>query len=295
MNKMRLSHSALSLLNTCERKFQLDRLLAGSPERQEYSTTVFGKAFGAGLQTYLVTQDINRAIFDLWLAYFPVLEDEKRSTWVCINALVNASIQVNTLMLDWEPVEFNGKPTAEMSFRLDMDEKFYYVGYIDLVMKNKYTGRHCIIEIKTTALNLHNLDPVYANSGQAVGYSIVLDRVAGEEQSQYDVIYIICQIGSGNGFSPVTHIKVYPKTIEDRLNWFLTIGMDRDHIERMEELNHFPKRGDNCLKYNKPCHHFGTCHLHQLDTLKVVEEDVIEYDFVYNLDDIINDHIQRIT
>lgn len=293
MNKIRLSHSALDLLNTCERKFQLDRLLATTVGQQDYSTTVFGRAYGAGMQTYLITQDINKAVFSLWLAYEPALEDERRSIWICINALINAVPTIDTFLLDWESVSFNNKSTSEMSFRLEMDDKFYYVGYIDVVMKNKYTKRLCIVEIKTTGLTLLDLDPVFANSGQAVGYSIVLDRIAGYEQAEYDVIYIICQLGSGNGFSPLTHIKVYPKTIEDRLNWFLTLGMDRNRLERMIELNYFPKRGQSCLKYNRPCHHFGVCHLHNLDRPAEIEEDTIEYQFHYDLNEIIQEHIRR--
>ena len=76
---IRLSHSALSTLLVCERKFQLDRLLEGSPDKEEYPATVFGKAFGEGVSTYLITQDQDLSLFKAWLGYWPILEDDKRT------------------------------------------------------------------------------------------------------------------------------------------------------------------------------------------------------------------------
>ena len=76
---IRLSYSALNSLHTCERMFQLERLLAGAPERLEYPATVLGTAYGTAVQSYLTFQDTDLALFDGWKAYYPVVEDEKRS------------------------------------------------------------------------------------------------------------------------------------------------------------------------------------------------------------------------
>lgn len=290
----RLSHSALELLNLCERKFQLDRLLAGGPGKLDYPATVFGKAFGIGVATYLATQNQERALFETWLAYTTGIEDDKRNLFTCINTMSASFAYLDTLLLDWEPAILKESNSAELSFRLNIDETFYFVGYIDFIMKNRYSNRYGVIEVKTTALQLNDLDPVYKNSGQAVGYSIVLDKIAGQEQSSYDVIYIIGQIGGKTGFEPDIHVKTFSKTLQDRLNWFLTVGMDVNRLHSMFELNFFPQRGNNCLKYNKPCHHFGTCGLHTLDRMKEIEVDTIDYMFVYDMNDIINNHIERI-
>jgi hypothetical protein len=71
--------------------------------------------------------------------------------------------------------------------------------------------------------------------------------------------------------------------------------MDKDRIHQMLELDYFPKRGASCLKYNKPCPHLGTCGLTALDEMRKEEEDTIDYDFTYELNDIITDHIKRIS
>lgn len=292
--KMRLSHSALESLVVCERKFQLDRLLEGTIRNTEYASMTFGKAWGAGIATYLETQDEDKAIFDLWMSYNSAIQDDRRTEEVCINMLRSAVPKLNNLLLDWEPAHIEGKPSSELSFCLNIDPDFYYVGYIDKVMKNKYSGRYGIFEVKTTGLNLTDLAPIYQNSNQGVGYSIALDRIAGAKQSDYDLIYIVGQLGSGTGFSPNIHVMTFPKNIKDRFNWFISLGLDVDRIKKMLELDVFPLRGKNCLQYNKPCTHFGLCTLYSLDRYKRIEEDTTDYDFVYELNEIITDHIGRV-
>lgn len=292
---IRLSHSALDVLHTCERKFQLDRLLVGSPDKQDWPSTVFGKAFGAGVASYLAYQDIDKAIFACYMAYHPVLEDDKRSETIAINMLLAAIPQLDNLLLEWEVLAVKDKPAIELSFRLGIDHKFYFVGYIDLVLKNIWNGRSAILEVKTTALALHDLSPLYQNSGQALGYSIVLDKILGEDQSEYDVLYLVGQLGAGNGYQPKVSLQTYPKTLQDRLSWFITLGMDVERLHYMLDNNVFPLRGSNCLQYMKPCAHLGTCNLHGFDEYKPEEEDTIVYDFNYEINEVIENHIARIT
>lgn len=296
---LRLSHSAIDTFLTCERLFQLDRLLEGTPDKQDFPATIFGKAFGEGVSTYLLTQDSDKALLALYLAYHPVLEDEKRTVEICLNLLLVAIPKLDDLLLDWEVASFNNKPAVELSFRLniisDTHHTIYFVGYIDVVLKNKWNGRYAILENKTTGLDLYDIDPLYQNSGQALGYSIVLDRIAGETSTEYDVLYLVGQLKSRTlgGFSPTVHTKLYPKTLQDRLNWFISLGMDVNRLEQMLEVNVFPMRGKNCLQYMRPCRHFGICNMQALDRYKEIPEDTIDYQFVYNLEELINDHIHR--
>lgn len=99
---IRLSHSALDTLHTCERKFQLERLLVSDYEKRDYPATVLGKAYGAGCQSYLAYQDKDRAIFDLYMAYYPVEEDNKRTEEVAVSLLLAAIPTMDNILLDWE-------------------------------------------------------------------------------------------------------------------------------------------------------------------------------------------------
>lgn len=293
--RIRLSHSALDLLHTCERKFQLERLLKGAPSKEDYPATVLGKAFGAGVATYLITQNQDKAFFSLFLAYNPVLEDEIRNEAVACNLLQNSFSALDNLLQDYEVAYFNGKPAEELSFCLDIDSKFYFVGYIDIVLRNKWTGKYAILEIKTTSIALYDLSPLYANSGQALGYSIAIDKVAGEEQAEYEVLYIVGQLGTKtNPFNSKIHLLPFPKTLSDRFNWFIALQLDVNRINDMLGMNVFPMRGSSCIKYNRPCTQFGTCQLHGLDEYLPPLADKIEYDFNFSLDDVITNHIERI-
>lgn len=296
---IRLSHSALDSFLTCERMFQLDRLLEGAADKQDYPATVFGKGFGAGVASYLLHQDADKALFDGFLAYFPQLEDDKRTEDICMNLLLATFSRLDDLLMDWEVAVFEGKPAVELSFRLNIRETethvFYFVGYVDVVLRNKWNGRYAILENKTTGLELLDLDPMYKNSGQALGYSIVLDRIAGAENSEYDVLYLIGQLKSrsNGGFSPQIHLKEYPKTLNDRLNWFIALSMDVNRLEQMIELDVFPQRGASCLQFMRPCKHFGTCGMRSLDRAKEIGEDEIDYQFVYSLEELIENHMER--
>jgi len=286
-----LSYSFLQSLHTCERKFQLDHLLAGSVEEHS-STFSFGHAFGIGVASYLVHQDPNKAIFLAWLAYWPVIEDEKKNWAKCYCALQAAFSRLDDLLQDYEIVSFDGKPAVELAFKLNIDAVYYFAGHIDVVIKNKWTGLYYVFECKHTGLLLHDIAPLYKNSSQALGYSIALDRIVGEEQSHYGVLYFVAQLAKD--YSCTIHVLPYDKTLLDRLNWFVTLGLDVKHLKEMAVLGIYPQRGGNCLQYNKPCKHFGTCGLMGMDQPRKIEADTAVYDFEYDLDELIESHLARL-
>lgn len=288
---IRLSYSTLELVNVCERMFQLEKLLAGS-SKEDSEHLSFGKAFGAGVAAYLQDQDADRALYEAWLAYWPIEETDKKNQARCFVALERAFPELDTLLMEYELVYFEGKPAVELNFRLNIDEEYYYVGYIDAVLRNRFTQKYIVFECKHTGSLLLDLTPFYKNSGQALGYSIVLDRIAGEDQTEYEVMYFVAQLGKE--FNAVRlHTLVFDKTLADRLNWFLMLGLDVERLKRMADLGIYPMRSGSCVRFNRPCRHFGVCNLHALDTPKAEEPDEVEYQFIYQLDDLVNDHLIR--
>jgi len=262
-------------------------------EKEETEHLSFGKAYGVGVASYLMYQDPDRALFDAWLAYWPQIETEKKNQPKCFNAIQASFAYLDTLLQDYELVSFNGKPAAELSFRLDIDDGYYFVGHIDAILRHRYSGQHVVLECKHTGSELHDIDPLYKNSGQAVGYSIALDQIVGHELSSYGVLYFVAQIG--RGFTPKISTLVYDKTLHDRLNWFITLGLDVKHLKEIRTLGIFPMRGQACMSFNRPCSAFGTCNLFSQDIPKEIEQDDIEYQFTYKLDDLIQNHIKRIS
>lgn len=289
---LRISHSSLDTLLTCERKFQLEKLLKTDVERDETEHTVFGKAFGAGVATYMLTGNRDQAIYQAWLSYFPEIQTDKKNQARCFSALIASFPQLDRLLEEYEVVSFEEKPAVELSYRINISEHYYFVGHIDIVLRNIFTGVHFIMEVKTTGAQFIDLDPLYKNSGQALGYSIALDKIVGEEQSSYGVLYFVAQLG--RDFKAKIHVLPYQKTLLDRLNWFLTLGQDVQRLDTMREINVYPMRGRSCVQFMRPCKFFGVCGLKSFDTPKEPEEDMIEYDFVYDLDELVADHVKRV-
>jgi len=288
----RLSFSTLDLLQSCERLYQLERLLEGE-RREESDHLVFGKAYGLGVAVYLETQDPDQALYQAYLAYVPMIDSEKKCVWRCMQALIKSFPALDNLLEEYELVSFQSRPACELSFRLDIDPDYYYVGYIDAVLKHRYTKQYVVFECKTTGLLLNDLSPLYKHSGQALGYSIVLDQIVGEDISSYGVLYFVCQLGKD--FSTINvHVLPFNKTLLDRLNWFIVLGLDVQRLHQMHNLSVYPRRYTACLKYNRACRHFGTCHLHSLDRPKQEEPDEIEYQFIYQLDQVVESHLKRI-
>ena len=292
---IRLSHSSLDQVQTCERKFEMDKLLTIGAAREESVHLSFGHGYGEFIATYMATGSFELAALDGWLAYYPIIETDNKSQATLYHLMQNSLDEMDKLREEWEVAEFNGIPACELSFRLDIDDTFYYVGYIDVVLKHRVTGKYCVLENKTTGLQLHDLAPMYKFSGQALGYSIVVDEIAGEGQADYDVLYLVGRLGK-TPFTETTRAEQhrFGKNLQDRLEWFLTLGQDVNHLHGCLQTGNFPRRAQGCLKFNRTCNHFGSCHLRSADNYREIEKDEIEYQFHYNLEDLIESHIERV-
>lgn len=295
----RLSESTLNILHTCERKFQLERLLLTQStfvDNEASVPLVRGKAFGAGVQTYMLTGDMDLACYHCWLEYDPEVYDEQKKIylWRVINNLRACKDALDKLRQRYVVATFEGKPAAELSFRLNIDDKWYFVGYIDLVLYDTVAKIYVVMEIKSTAYKILDLTPMYKNSGQALGYSIVIDKIVGEKQAKYGVLYFVCRDQQGSNFVPDVYTFPFTKTLLDRLRWFYTLGLDVQRLNTMLEADLFPMRGGSCIHYNRACIHFGHCSLTSGDIPREVVPDETPYQFVYNLQDVIADHIERV-
>lgn len=290
---IRLSHSTLEVFNTCERKFQLEKLLVTDSVREDTPDTVLGTAYGAGVAEYLVSQDEEAALYKAWMAYWPELESDKKSIPHAIAALEKSFPVLDKLLMDYEVARLkDGKPAVELSFRIDINPMYYFVGYVDVVLRSRWDNTYVALDAKSTGLALLDLALVYQNSAQVLGYSIVLDSIVGEELADYGCGYFVAQLK--RDFEIVIHPLVFRKTLLDRLNWFITLGGDIKRFELAEELGFYPRRGSSCLKYNRPCKFFGICTLSSQDIPRKREPDEIEYDFVFDLDNLIDNHLKRI-
>lgn len=300
LHPYRLSDSAFSTLRLCQRKFQLDRMLENVDRDEQISRSarspeaIRGQAYGAGVQAYMLTGSMDLAIYEAWQNYWPMEEaPPKTFEGRVLNNLLQSKEAMDRLRAEYEVAIFNEQPAIELSFRLNLDDLWYYVGYIDLVLRHRETGEYGVLEVKSTYSTLQDLRPMYQYSGQALGYSIILDQIAGAEQTTFTTPYFVCREHTKD-FVPDIYIFPFQRTLLDRFKWFLTLGMDLQSLNRMKELSHFPQRHEGCLSYGRICPHFGLCGLTATDRPKEIPTDKNVYQFVYDLGEVIENHVARI-
>lgn len=299
---LRLSHSTLGLLNSCERKFQLLKLkdIQSTIEDREivfdskYNNVNldYGTAFGLGIQEFIITGDIEQAIWKSMLAYNYADERANKNAIGIVAALLAFKDQWNAD--EWEIAVYNDKPAAELSFKIILDQKTqdYYCGYIDLVLINKVYNTVVVVEIKTTGSKLPDIRPLYQNSGQGLGYSLVLTPILKEhgQVGTWQVLYLVNQLKNQN-ILPTIHLLPFEKSTKDRLEWLLDLKMDHERIMRNLEIDHWPKRGNSCLAFNRACPLFGICGLEAIDSKEAMIPKEEEWDFVFTLEQLIQEHM----
>jgi len=254
------SYSQRTYLQECPRKFQQIKI-ARVTETEPLTNIdfAFGHAVGAGVQTYAKTNNKDAALFAAFLAWNidPDTENSKKgkSLPLAILAVLKFIPIWNSMSDEWELASFNGKQAAELLFFLDCENGYYHVGHVDLVLRNKHSGHYAVWELKTTSIQIPD-EAMYGNSDQGLGYSIVIDAVAGLEGgvSTFTVFY--------NVYSSTKRswtMLPFVKSRNERANWLQDLLYDHAAISTYRKIGLFPKRGNACWSFSKRCPHYGVC------------------------------------
>lgn len=259
----RRSHS--SFQNQCPRKAMLTALTGDREDGTVH--TEFGSAYGCGAQALMQGKSLEEAIWEGFLAFdgdFEELQDKRsrKSFWEAVDAIERFGIMWEAVgnpeyeLLYFTDQHGNSVPAVELSFRLDFADGYYFIGYIDAVLRNRSTGELVVLELKTTSD--HNVpEAKYKNSNQALGYGIVLDYFAdliGANGSSYTVLYLVYGTKE-QSFS----VFPFPKTALDRVDWLRDTATKFAFWNHYIKERHFPKNGDVCFNFNRVCNFFGMC------------------------------------
>lgn len=255
-----ISYSSSLTLHFCPRKLQLEKLRAEESSEDGGGSIhfAFGHAVGAGIQaTFMAESSIERCYFAAFLAWdFPLLEiaeKQKKSFWHSLRAIDAAWHLAESLRDEgWELAEFEGKRATEYSFRVALPNGYNYRAYIDIILFHPEKNKYKIVEVKTTGATwLH--EAMYTNSAQALSYAIVLDFLV-KEYSSYEVLYLVYKTKSMEWESiPFT------KTRNVKAEWIRNVLRDCTTITELQAEGYFPKHGESCFNFYKPCDYFGTC------------------------------------
>jgi len=293
----RTSYSSSSLLHKCPRKYQLKCLNTSKTEDKATNVTfAFGSALGVGIAEYFLHRDKTKAIFAAFLEWDVEFLDEnpkqKKSFAFLVQAInILGSALEDGDMSEYEVASWHGKPAIELSFRLTLPGELAdhtYRGFMDIVLRNIMTGELVVLEIKSNSGTWVN-HYQYKNSAQALGYSVVLDKIA-PDSSAYEVLYKIY----------MTKLERYeefefPKTMHQRALWLRDRMWDVQTVERLvqQEGNYgiWPMQGSACVDFGRPCEYMDLCQLDTESLMKQLREcDMIEdteYSFEIPLEELL--------
>lgn len=299
-----ISHSSRTMLHTCPRKYQLDRLKARRiaadhiKEVEQGVTFAYGSAVGVGVQSVLEDKSEDQVILDTFLEWDVDLLDEtprqKKSFWLAVFAVQKfMSMRQNGFLDDYELVYYNGKPAVELSFQVILPNNFRYRGYVDAVLRHKTTGAVLVLENKTSSGTAQAA--TYKNSGQAVGYSVVLD-IMFPGLSSYEVLYMVYETKT------FRYVELpFGKTLLQRALWLQELLIDCNILELYESYETYPMHGESCYSFFKDCEYLGLCTLptdkftKPLTTkmLADLEKERNSYDFTVDFYDLVDAQIAK--
>ena len=255
------SHSQTGVLEDCARKFQIMKSPSHqTPEGIFNIDFVFGHAVGAGVQTFLATGSKPQALLASLLAWNIDLDAEhikKGKSSALATLAVEKFIEFWNIgyAADWEIAVFNGRPASEFTFWIDFENGYFHAGHIDIVLRHRVTRKLMVLEIKTTAIRTID-EAQYGNSDQALGYSLVVDRIAESEElgQTYDVLYLAYS-STQRTWTPF----VFRKSRTERIEWLQSRLLNHASIGTYRKLAFFPKNGNACWSFSSRCPHYGMC------------------------------------
>lgn len=296
------SHSSRTTLHKCPRKYQLYRLssetvaLEAEKEVEQGVTFAYGKAVGVGIQSVFEGKTEDKVVLDMFLEWDVDLLDEntrqKKSFWEAMFAVQRfVLLQGAGYLDDYELVYYEGKPAVELSFQIILPNGYKYRGYVDGVLRHKGTGKILVLECKTSSGTAN--PTMFKNSGQALGYSIVLD-ILFPDMSDYDVLYLVYETRSRDFVE-----FFFTKSLLQKALWLQELLIDTKHIEIYEEFDTYPMHGENCLDFFRDCEYLGLCTLSTQNitkplTLEMVEKiEGEEYMFTVDFFDLVAQQIEK--
>jgi len=300
-----ISNSILGGLHACPRRLVLEKIQANTAhilhvDKSPNIDFVFGHSVGAGVQALFAFERLDYALYAAFLSwraswnlgYEDWNKRKKKTIELACIAVESFSYFRSGNLDEWELfVTPTGKLAVELSFCVDLGKTKYF-GHIDLILRNKRTGRIAVGEVKTSGFTNPD-EAIYRNSGQALGYSLILDSVVGED-ADYDVMYMTYSAPSQEWI-----LMPFAKTVAHKLEWVQDRLIDSGHLEQYFQLQHFPKNGASCLQFNRRCQFYGECDLvdkQRMADLPLLEKPQEEYpvDYYFHVDELIGRQMQGV-
>lgn len=272
-DNLRVSYSSLGTMNSCARKFELNKLYLHPENYNEDSLAAeVGKAVHRGYQRYLATGDVDLGLLELGIAYPHHLcwtYDNDRS-WEAAMASYYRMIEYAAYD-DWQVANIKnheGKtvPAIEVSFELVLSgitlpdgRGISYVGFIDAIMYQALQlSSFRTLDIKTHRDRTQDRTANYKFNSQQIPYGIVLEHVLGRSIEEFDVDYLDVFVDLLN---PRVTPYTYTKDKELLREWLMKLLVDIRNLVTYMRMGLFPRADHGCTAFFRPCRYLDMCHL----------------------------------
>lgn len=279
---LRVSYSSLNTFASCNRKFELDKLY---PKRvrdgEDFYAADVGKALHAGFQNYLVTSDVEAAIW-AFMQEFPFQgeysqKNDYRNFDASLATLEQMFLEVK--MQEYELAKIRRPntqqeslagltggvvvPAIEVPFEIRFNgitlpdgRGIAFIGYIDAILQHLMSRLFRTCDIKTSRMSLADATGKYKFDSQQVPYGIIVDHVAQGEVDSFEVLYFDCYIDI---LEPRVSLYPFMKNRNDVLEWVTNKVLQFQQISKYMAADYFPRTDGGCLFYQKPCRYLEPC------------------------------------
>ena len=300
-NLTRLRNSSQSLLHSCPRKYELEKLLPDEVDwdSQEDIDLGFGSLVGIGVADYAVHGSIDHAIFTTFLACTTDLDyhttengmRDGKTFWHALNAISRFSTFYQAEFANqYEIAYFDGKPAIELSGLLDCGGGFTSQFHADIVLKNRRTGVYLVCDAKST--KYRPAEAQWRHNAQCLAYSLMVDTIAEAGKETFEVAYLLY-----NSKTQEWEKFQYIKTPMQRAKWIRLLLRDMQHIAEYAEDGFFPQHGESCYNFFRPCKYLDICDFDNSSIFgnktPVVKVDKEEYQFKFTLEQMIEKQLER--
>lgn len=272
LEKLRISHSSHSTLQSCERKLEFRKFYPHATDIERDLPPEVGHALHTGYQSWLMDKDRDKAVLDMMFRYpIDLCADPNNyrsleASYATLNTMIDSGIFMEYEIASIRCPDGIIRKAVEVPFQIDIknfslsDDRqvdVEYVGYIDLILFNRVLEEYIVADIKTTRLNEKDYTPLYAFDTQCLPYALVLEAILGLSIKRLTASYLVAYVDLQK---PRVLRYTFEKSEIDIRDWARTLYSDLLEIKKFYALGWFPRRPNSCYSFRKTCQFFDICH-----------------------------------
>lgn len=273
--RIELSDSTIMSFDSCPRKFEFAKLFRTARDDMSIAGEL-GNALHRAFQLWQVQGDRDRAILELCIYYPWHLCSNRHDPKGLPAAIETLEAMMDRLDDDYElayiEVDGEARPAIEVPFELVIEGiefapgvPFVYRGYIDSVLYALREQIYVVDDVKTTSMSIKDSTPKYAFRDQCVPYQIAISAVTDQDITNLKVRYFEAKVDI---LEPRIRKLDFYKSADDVLEFMRKLAWTCQQIKTWGETMSFPRHGQSCVAFNKPCKFFEICHSSSRQELK---------------------------